>query len=32
VPAGEDMRDRLDAFIAAIDEALREADSPAAGS
>jgi hypothetical protein len=32
LPAGEDMRERLDAFIAAIDHALREADSPGAGS
>jgi hypothetical protein len=28
MPAGEDMRERLDAFISAIDHALREADSP----
>jgi hypothetical protein len=32
VPAGEDMRERLDAFIAAIDQALREADGQAATS
>ena len=32
VPAGEDMRERLDAFIAAIDHALREADGASATS